>query len=290
MNRTLLPFFGVIRVGGAERADFLHNQLSNDIKNLKPHQACRATYNTARGRVVADMTVIVREDDILLIAAADLCDALVKRLKMFVLRAKVTLETAADCAAAGEIADSPAPFTLPENPLPTAFSYETQENGVIRLTLPYGGILLAGAPQHLPAYDAAVENAWHRYAVESGFAYICAATTELCVAQMINAHLLGAVHFQKGCYPGQEIIARAHYRGQVRRGPALYTSAVCATPADTLAAEDDSEAAQILNTVRDSSGSLNLCLLKHTAAGKTLYLNSDKFTCNKLFFKENNHE
>lgn len=87
--QSRLPFFSVIRVGGEDRASFLHGQLSNDINHLPVNHACYATYNTPKGRVLANMVVLNRGEDLLLVMAADLAESIVKRLRMFVLRAKV---------------------------------------------------------------------------------------------------------------------------------------------------------------------------------------------------------
>ena len=94
--QTRLPFFGVVRVSGEDRASFLHGQLSNDINNLATGQACYATYNTPKGRVLANMMVVNRGEDLLLVMAQDLTEAIVKRLRMFVLRAKVVFELMPD--------------------------------------------------------------------------------------------------------------------------------------------------------------------------------------------------
>ena len=87
MHTSRLPFFGVVRVSGDDRAHFLHGQLSNHIEALAPQQAGYATYNTPKGRVLANMLVINRGDDLLLVMAQDLIEATIKRLRMFVLRA-----------------------------------------------------------------------------------------------------------------------------------------------------------------------------------------------------------
>ena len=94
--QTQLPFFAVIEVTGDDRHSFLHNQFSNDINHLTPHQACYATYNTPKGRVIANMIVFNAGDKILLAVAADLAEKICKKLRMFVLRAKVQLNILTD--------------------------------------------------------------------------------------------------------------------------------------------------------------------------------------------------
>ncbi|MDO5686113.1 MAG: folate-binding protein [Neisseria sp.] len=281
MTETRLPFFGVVRVSGAERAAFLHNQLSNDIEHLTEH-AAYATYNTPQGRVLADMLVVPRTDDICLLMAADLTEKIVKRLRMFVLRAKVELNVDESLAVAGRLPETVGDFALPATPplqLPLS-----QENGVLCVSLPHGGEILLGAAEQLPAYDAAAENRWQLHEIACGFPHIAAATGESSVAQMLNQHLLGGVHFKKGCYPGQEIIARAQYRGQVRRGLATYHAAQVLPAGAKVLAADGSDVGVVLNSARDDSGSLNLCVVKHDAARQTLTADQQALSLHRLFF------
>ncbi|WP_413462808.1 YgfZ/GcvT domain-containing protein, partial [Kingella kingae] len=109
---TQLPFFAVVKVSGDDRHDFLHNQFSNDINHLEKNYACYATYNTPKGRVIANLIAFNTGDDILLILAADVAEKVVKRLKMFVLRAKVQLELLPDWGVAATLPDN-APTVLP---------------------------------------------------------------------------------------------------------------------------------------------------------------------------------
>ena len=103
MHTSALPFFGLIRVSGEDRTSFLHSQLSNHIEGLAEGEACYATYNTPKGRVIANMLVFNRGEDLLLLTAADLVEALCKRLRMFVLRAKAVFEPLPGYGAAGRL-------------------------------------------------------------------------------------------------------------------------------------------------------------------------------------------
>ena len=218
MHTSALPFFGLIRVSGEDRASFLHGQLSNHIEGLAEGEACYATYNTPKGRVIANMLVFNCGEDLLLLTAADLVEALCKRLRMFVLRAKAVFEPLPGYGAAGRLNEGATALPAAEPHLSFPFAVS---DGLIECTLPHGGTLLAGEKDKLPAYDAEAENAWQLHEIRSGYPWISEATKESCVAQMLNQHTIGGVHFKKGCYPGQEIIARAQYRGQVKRGLAV---------------------------------------------------------------------
>ena len=263
MQTTQLPFFAVIRATGSDAADFLHNQFSNDIKHLQANQACYATYNTPKGRVIANLIAQNTGNEILLALAADLVEAVVKRLKMYVLRAKVQFEILPDWGVAGSLKSN----TPPQHPSEPQLSFPVNAQGEIQL--PHTGSLKIAPRAELPAYDAAAEAAWQQHEIQSGYPWICAATSESCVAQMLNQHTIGGVHFKKGCYPGQEIIARAQYRGQVKRGLAVLSGSSLEA-AGIAVLQDGAEAGIIINTACTAEGSLSLAVIKHSAAAAPL--------------------
>ncbi|MCG7656608.1 YgfZ/GcvT domain-containing protein [Wielerella bovis] len=275
---TQLPFFALIQVSGDDRHTFLHNQLSNDINHLQTNQACYATYNTPKGRVIANMIVYNTGTDILLAVAADLAEILLKRLKMFVLRAKVQLTILPDWGVSGSLKDNMA-IVYPNEPhlvLPC--------NAQNEIVLPHGGSLKIAPKNELPAYDATAESAWNTHEIACGFPWICAATTETCVAQMLNQHTIGGVHFRKGCYPGQEIIARAQYRGQVKRGLAVAHNQINQTVGAPVLDTSGAEVGLVIN----AQGSLNLLVIKHGMAKAKLYDSSENpFELKHLFFDLN---
>lgn len=281
MHTSLLPFFGVVRISGEDRSTFLHGQLSNHIENLTPGLAGYATYNTPKGRVIADMIVIARENELLLLMAQDLVEKTVKRLRMFVLRAKVQFEILEDWGVAGETETGlPAlPAETPQHAFP-----HTLADGIITLPLPHGGRLKIGETAKLPAFDEQGEQAWRTHEILSGYAWICADTSETAVAQMLNQHTIGGVHFKKGCYPGQEIIARAQYRGQVKRGLALLQTAAAQPACSTVEDADGNEAGIVLNSVADGTHALNLAVIKHAAAETALSIQGRPAEVVQTFF------
>ena len=266
MHTSLLPFFAVIRATGDDRASFLHGQLSNHIEALAEGEACYATYNTPKGRVIANMIIANTGGELLLVLASDLAEAVVKRLRMFVLRAKVSFEILENHGAAGRLPDGTAPQPAAEPQLSFPFHLS---DGLIEIPLPHGGMFLTGETAVLPAHDAAAENAWKLHEIRSGYPWISAATKESCVAQMLNQHTIGGVHFKKGCYPGQEIIARAQYRGQVKRGLAVLSGSSLEA-AGIAVLQNGAEAGIIINTACTAEGSLSLAVIKHSAAAAPL--------------------
>lgn len=273
--RTLLPFFAVIRVSGDDRHGFLHNQLSNNINELKTKQACYATYNTPKGRVIANFLVYNAGEALYLAVAADLAEKLLKRLSMFVLRAHVKLDILSEWGVSGSLKEDAVPI------LPCEPQLVLHCNDVGEIVLPHSGCLKIAPKTDLPNYCAEYELSWEKHEILSGYSWISAATSETCVAQMLNQHTIGGVHFRKGCYPGQEIIARAQYLGQVRRGLILARHNTVHTAGATVYNEHGEEVGIVIN----SAGCLNLLVIKHNAVQSELRdVSGSIFTVQHLFF------
>lgn len=278
MLHTHLPFFTLVRVSGDDRCSFLHGQLSNDIINLQPDQACYATYNTPQGRVIANMLVMNTGTELLLAMASDLVEYTIKRLKMFVLRAKVQFEILENWGVAAKL-DSSSNIHYPTSP---ALSFAVEDNYI---QLPHGGQMAFLSQKQLPSYDAKAEKAFQEHEIRSGYAWISEATRESCVAQMLNQHNIGGIHFRKGCYPGQEIIARAQYRGQVKRGVAIATALQTLTVGSQVNDEKGENCGIIINT----AGKYSLVVIKHSAAHSSLFSeNQIPLTLEHCFFEQPN--
>ena len=274
-----LPFFGVAEVSGADAAEFLHSQLSNHILDLQPGEACFATYNSPRGRVLANMLVLRRADRFLLVMGADLLEATIKRLRMFVLRSKTVFHTDSAWQVYGQ---SGADTGVDAAAL--KFAAEEGDNGLIMLDFA-GGNRMVLSPAPLPDADHPAEaEAWQAAEILQGRPWISQPTVESCVAQMLNQHLLGGVHFKKGCYPGQEIIARAQYRGQVRRGMAVCRSAQPVAVGSKVEA-DGEEVGIVINSAAHDGAFVLLAVIKHGAAGKALQAGGQALQTLKLLFE-----
>ena len=223
--------FGLIEVRGAEAADFLHGQLSSDVRGLEPGRAQYSSYNSPKGRMLANLIVIRLPaapggDGYLLLLSGDLVEAIRRRLTMFVLRAKVTVRDAtgdhAICGLAGPGASAAAQAAF--GVVPDRFEALPVGRDALLLAIPDGRLLalcpLAEGPVlqatilgHATAADA---QAWRSHDIRAGVPWITAATSDHFVPQATNWELLGGVNFQKGCYPGQEIVARTQYLGRLK--------------------------------------------------------------------------
>lgn len=221
-----LDDWGVIRARGEDAGTFLQGQLTNDVLGLGAGEARLAGYCAAKGRLMATFVVWRDESgDVLLACSADLLAATLKRLSMFVLRAKCKLSDASGEVPLWGVAGDAAMAALGSAAPAKAWGRASLPDGqgaVIRLPDARVGeaavprLLLAASslPLELPALNA---DAWRWLEAKSGAARIVAATVEQFVPQMVNLEVVGGVSFSKGCYPGQEVVARSQYRGTLKR-------------------------------------------------------------------------
>ena len=223
-----LSDWGLIRARGADAAKFLHGQLTQDIEHLPNTEARLAGYCSAKGRLLASFVVWrANADDILLACSADLLAPTLKRLSMFVLRAQCKLSDAsAELAIHGLVnAGDWLGGAAPAHP----WGLATKDAAtIIRLPDADGAsrhLLVQAADAAPPALPALAPADWARLEARSGVARITAATVEQFVPQMVNLELVGGVNFKKGCYPGQEVVARSQYRGTLKRRAMLFTGA-----------------------------------------------------------------
>lgn len=202
-----LSHYAVLRVTGEDRAAFLHAQFTNDVEALAVDAAQWNGWCTPKGRLVATFLLVRRKDEILIVLPAEIAAPIAKRLAMFVLRSKVKIaDASADYARRGLIGatDAPAPMRVADR------------NGAIVVGLGDGRALMLASPADAPAANADAD-AWELSSIRAGVPTVTAATQEAFVPQMANFELLGGVSFKKGCYPGQEIVARMQYRGGLKR-------------------------------------------------------------------------
>ena len=217
---------GVVRVAGSDARAFLHGQLTNDVEQLAPDHVRRAGWCTAKGRLLATMLVLRDGDDFLLLLPSDIVASVIKRLRMFVLRSKVTIDDEsarwAHYGLIGRGADQALAANAiagPGEELHTVVRMDDcwvmrLEGGRLRVLLAEGSNALRADRLALPVVDA---SRWTLEDIRAGVPQVVAATQDLFVPQMVNFDAIAGLDFKKGCYPGQEVVARAQYRGQVKR-------------------------------------------------------------------------
>jgi tRNA-modifying protein YgfZ len=240
-----LPHLGVIQAQGEEAANFLHNQLTNDVLLLPVGQARLAAFCNAKGRMQVSMVLLkTAPDTVLLVMPLDLLTQTLKRLSMFVLRAKVKLTDASgQWQLRGLLGDSAravlgdaAPWQAVAPSGAHAVALYPAVLGDVRHSR---ALWLAPQGQPLPAGPEAATEVWRWAEVLSAVPLLSQPVFEAFVPQMLNYESVGGVNFKKGCYPGQEVVARSQFRGTLKRRMALVHSPVALqagqdvyTPAD----------------------------------------------------------
>jgi len=218
---TALSRLGVIRAAGPDAAAFLHGQLTQDFALLDASEARLAALCTAKGRMIASFVGIRPEPElVLLVIGRDILAATLKRLSMYVLRAKVKLSDASEDYRLYGLAGT----ALVANGLDTGSPPgRAAAVGAARAVTLYPAdgvpraLWIANAADPAPAGAALDESLWDWSEVRSGIVTLSTPVVEAFVPQMLNYESVGGVNFKKGCYPGQEIVARSQFRGTLKR-------------------------------------------------------------------------
>ena len=266
-----LSHLGVIRARGADARKFLHSQLTNDVLSLDD-AARLAGFCSAKGRLQASFLMwTAHADEVLLACSASVLPATLKRLSMFVLRAQCKLSDAsAEVPLWGLAGPDTAALAGDDSPW-----RRREHDGFTLIALPDAAevrrCLWAG---HVPAAKPDVVGSlslatWRWLEVQSGVPLIEAATVDQFVPQMLNFELTGGVDFQKGCYPGQEIVARSQYRGTIKRRMFLFDVDGAPSPGDEVFHDSDpaQPAGMVVNAAPrpDGNGSSALVEVKLAA-------------------------
>ncbi len=205
---TPLSYLAAIRLSGEDAGQFLHDQVSADVLGLEDGQTTLACYCEPKGRVLALLLIIRRGTDYIVVLARELAGAIVARLKIFVFRARVSIEECGqevgligpgDSGAAGE------GLVIPLDALPGNAGHS---------------LLLSSSAHSAEAADADAGQ-WRYIELRRGVAWLGTETSGQFLPQMLGFDRIGAVNYKKGCYPGQEIVARTHYLGKVKRHPRI---------------------------------------------------------------------
>jgi folate-binding protein YgfZ len=224
-----LPHLGIIRAAGADAASFLHNQLTNDVLLMKEGKCRLAAFCNAKGRMQASFVVYKRSaEELLLIGRKDLLAQTVKRLSMFVLRAKAKLTDASDEFQLLGLAGDAVLTALNAASAEPWHRHTAADADVLTLYPALGQVRafwVAEKDTVVPTGPALSAELWQVGEVMSGIAWVELATFEAFVPQMLNYESVDGVNFKKGCYPGQEVVARSQFRGTLKRRAFIVQSA-----------------------------------------------------------------
>ncbi len=270
-------------IRGADADAFLQGQLSNDLRQLSESRAQIGSYNSAKGRMLAVMHLLRRGDGIVLELHRDIAAATCKRLRMFVLRAKVAIADDDAPAAFGMVGPDAAAslaaldLPVPRAPLDCAGDPARGVSVMRRLgVMPRYSVHaptetlqeLLGAIGPLQGFDH-----WRRADIDAGVPTVYGATADHFIAQTANLDLLGGISFDKGCYTGQEIVARLHYLGEVKRRLfGLRATGASPMPGDEIRTTEGAAAGEVVDAVGDGDGCCISAILQLAHAGGALLL------------------
>jgi hypothetical protein len=250
-----LAQLGVLRVRGPDARSFLQGQLSCDVMQLSAERAQLAGYHNPQGRVIALLRLIApAPEDVLAILPRELAPLVAQKLSRFTLRAKAKISDESAQWHVHGISAARARADLP--PAPYAVQATASTVCVHIGGQPPRWLWLAREPAAAPpVHGALAARTWQALSVAAGEPQVYLSTSEAFVAQMLNLDALGAIAFDKGCYTGQEVIARAHYRGRVKRRLQRFrTLAAHSLKAGDSGTLSDGRAFQVVESADDGDG------------------------------------
>ncbi len=280
-----LSHLGLLAVEGEDAASFLHNQLTNDVLGLNDNTARLAGYCSPKGRLLATLQVWQSGARILLLLPRDILPAIQKRLQMFVMRSKVKLADVSDSMGIlglvnpaislleAHFSDLPAEAYAIRQSTDSVLIRQPDASGMTRylwVTNPQQAQHVLNDAQPAPA------SLWRWSEIQAGIPQITQPTQEQFVPQMLNFEIVGGVNFRKGCYPGQEIVARSQYLGKFKRRMMLATidAPDAAAGTEVFSASDPGQPCGMLVNAEKGPHGILACLVevKLDAMGQPVHL------------------
>jgi len=293
-----LSQLGLIAVAGPDAVDFLQGQLSNDLRELSESRTQLNSHCTPKGRMLANFRVLQLEESLFLVLPRVLLDTLMKRLRMFLLRAKATVDDASDALVCFGIIGGCAETSLSHafGALPNTVNGMTRagETVLIRVAgAPPRYLLIGPADSARAAWEAAQAAGavpanpalWELHDIRAGIPTVLPETSDGFVPQMANMQLIDGVSFHKGCYTGQEVVARMQYLGKLKRRmyiahTEIGSGAMPPAPGASLSAESSTSeqaAGRVVNAVEAAPGHYEMLVVGeiHAAESGDLRLGED---------------
>lgn len=275
MSIAALPQYALLHFSGPDAQSFLHNQLTCDVLALQGGHATYGGYCTPKGRLLATFLLWPDADGYALLLPAVLAEAVRKRLAMYILRSRVKAEdrTAALAVLGIDGADAPAQIAALGGGMPARTPGTAISGDVSSIALPGPRFLVVLPRDRATSIDAAAAGSWELGDIAAGIPFIVPGTQEEFVPQMVNLDLIGALSYTKGCYPGQEIVARTHYLGRLKQRMYRARLAAPASPGDKLYCTElgDQAAGRIVTGAAVGGGHEVLAVLQTANARSAQY-------------------
>lgn len=283
-----LTAFSLIRVNGEDARDFLQGQFSSDVRELDGSRAQYSSYSTAKGRMLASFLVWKAQSDYFLLLSSDIAPAFVKRLSMFIMRSRVRAQLHTEAVLLGGHGAETESWLAERGVMPPSAPLTLAEDtrGIQCIRLPSRALLLVWPENQLALLGATLPasltlvgaEAWSLLDIAAGIPWVTQSTQEQFVPQMANMDAIGAISFTKGCYPGQEIIARTRYLGKVKRRMERVRLPCAAHNGDALYSPGVPEQSigHLVNVARDMDGNyLALAVAQTPCWSEGIYLDKD---------------
>ncbi len=279
-----LTHLALLRVSGADAESFLQGQLTCDVGSMSKNSTLLAAFCTPKGRAIASFQIIRRNEDYLLLLSRDLVEKVMSRLKMFILRSAVSIEALVmthslyGMILQEGVRSLPNDLSIPE----AGHSTTTNDSTIIRIKgTPPRLILITEGKPDINKLEITLTNdlnKWLLLDIINGLPLVTASTSEAYIPQMFNLDILGGIGFKKGCYTGQEIIARMHYLGKLKQRTFL-ASAQCTTPLEpgTPIHDGDQKIGSILMAARAEDNKTKLLVVMQITHSKSdnIYLENN---------------
>jgi folate-binding protein YgfZ len=223
-----LSQLGILQVSGDDAASFLQSMLTNDVQSLNVNQSQLSGFCNAKGRLFAVFLLVRRSNGFQIILPKSMCTTLQQRLSMFVLRSNVTITDSSEASTCLGLTQ-PKNIDIADLTLPNDIYQSTEHDNSLLIKLPANGshrYLYLSSPDQSTALSNILQNQqwqladeaiWQLLDIEADLPMIFPETKEMFTPQQVNLDLIDGVNFDKGCYPGQEIVARLHYLGSPSR-------------------------------------------------------------------------
>ena len=276
-----------IRVEGDDRIQFLQGQLTQDINLISQDKALYAGFCNPKGRVLAFMLCYVAHESIHIQLDNSIKESILKKLKMYVLRSKVSLnlleETFTSIGFVGTKALVERNIQIPKNHLDIV---QYQDVMIIRIGQDCERYQLMGEASkvnefiklNFSAYSTMSLDDWNNLNILDGIPDIYPTTQEAFIPQSLNMDLIEGINFKKGCYTGQEIVARTHYLGKVKRRMyrAFIKSQVDLNPGDQILNKNGEETGQLVRSAKENNDKTNLLIeLRVDQAHEALFIKNE---------------
>lgn len=294
-----LSQFGLLRVSGEDAQTFLQNLLSNDIRETDNGRAQLSSFNNAKGRMLASMLVWQEDGEYLLQVPHGLCEPLRKKLSMYVLRSKVKIADAGSekvyLGLSGERALAALRAQYPD--MPDSALGVTRSGVATLLRRDARRMQLVTDAAHAPLLWQTLSSGatpagspcWDWLDICAGIPFVLPQTQEAFVPQMLNFELIGGINFKKGCYPGQEVVARMHYLGKPKRRMYLARAMTDAAPlpGDKLfsAADPGQPCGEVVNAAQAAHGGYELLAVVQTEVAGAFPVHLGALTGTRLEFE-----